>query len=101
MREAAHDRKPCRRTGKIRRDRRGERRRSRRALRDSTDSMSERARKGSPEMGTVVEDLVRLAWQVDREGRPGTRDALLTLAVCESLEEAPALTEQCRLLLAA
>ena len=36
---------------------------------------------GNPVMGTTVEDLVRLAWQSEVEGRPGTRDALLTLAV--------------------
>jgi hypothetical protein len=52
-------------------------------------------------MGSEVEDLLRLARQADREGRPGTRDALLTLAVAESLADEPALAERCRALLTA
>jgi hypothetical protein len=52
-------------------------------------------------MGTAVEDLLRLARQAEREGRPGTRDALLTLAVAESLADEPALAERCRGLLTA
>jgi hypothetical protein len=50
-------------------------------------------------MGTSVEDLVRLASWADNEGRSGTRDALLTLAVAEGIADEPALAERCRLLL--
>lgn len=35
----------------------------------------------SPAMDTDVEAMLRLAWLADREGREGTRDALLTLAM--------------------
>jgi len=47
-------------------------------------------------MGTMVEDLVRLAWQSEVEGKPGTRDALLTLAVAESGVEDLVLAEKAR-----
>jgi hypothetical protein len=52
-------------------------------------------------MGTAVEDLVRLAWRADGDGRSGTRDALLTLAVAEGLADEPALAERCGMLLTA
>ena len=52
-------------------------------------------------MGAEVEDLLRLALQADGEGRPGTRDALLTLAVAESFADDPTLSERCRSLLTA
>lgn len=52
-------------------------------------------------MGTTVEDLVRLAWQVDAEGKPGMRDALLTLAVAEGGVDDAVLAERCRRVLVA
>ena len=52
-------------------------------------------------MSSPAEDLLRLAWQVDGEGRPATRDALLTLAVAESLPDDPEFAERCRALLSA
>lgn len=52
-------------------------------------------------MGTTVEELLRLAWQSDLEGRPGTRDALLTLAVAEGGVEDIVLAEKCRRVLVA
>jgi len=50
---------------------------------------------------TTFEDLLRLAWQVGGEGKPGTRDALLTLAVAESSPGDAVLAERCRRLLVA
>jgi hypothetical protein len=50
-------------------------------------------------MASTVEDLLRLAWQVAGEGKPGTRDALLTLAVAESGIDDAVLAERCRKLL--
>lgn len=50
---------------------------------------------------TTFEDLLRLAWQVGGEGKPGTRDALLTLAVAESGAGDAVLAERCRRLLVA
>ena len=50
---------------------------------------------------TTFEDLLRLAWQVGSEGKPGTRDALLTLAVAESGAGEAVLAERCRRLLVA
>jgi hypothetical protein len=50
---------------------------------------------------TMVEDLLRLAWQVAGEGKPGLRDALLTLAVAESGPDDAVLAERCRRLLVA
>ena len=44
----------------------------------------------------VVEDLLRLAWSADLEGRPGLRDALMTLLVAESGAEDAVLAERCR-----
>ncbi len=35
-----------------------------------------------------TEDDLRLAWQADRDGRPGRRDALLTLAAAQAPSEA-------------
>jgi hypothetical protein len=52
-------------------------------------------------MSSVVEDLVRLAWQADAGGRAGARDALLSLAVADGGAEDPVLAERCRRLLAA
>lgn len=43
----------------------------------------------------AVEDLLRLAWQADRDGRAGRRDALLTLAAAEAPPDAPWLV-RCR-----
>jgi hypothetical protein len=57
--------------------------------------------RGKLKMGTTVEDLLQLAWQSDVEGRPGTRDALLTLAVAEGGVEDIVLAEKCRRLLVA
>ena len=51
---------------------------------------------GNPVMGTTVEDLVRLAWQSEIEGKPGTRDALLTLAVAEGDVDELVLAEKAR-----
>jgi hypothetical protein len=50
-------------------------------------------------MGEVVERLLRLAWHADSEGKPGTRDALLTLVVVESMADDAVLAERCRRLL--
>lgn len=47
-------------------------------------------------MGTEVENLIRLAWHVGADGRPGTRDALMTLAVAESGADDAVLAERCR-----
>jgi hypothetical protein len=52
-------------------------------------------------MSSAVEELVRLSWQVAREGKPGTRDALLTLAVAEGGIDDAVLAERCRKLLVA
>ena len=52
-------------------------------------------------MRTTVEDLVRLAWQSEVEGKPGTRDALLTLAVAESGVDEFVLAEKARRVLVA
>jgi hypothetical protein len=52
-------------------------------------------------MATTVEELLQLAWQSDVEGRPGTRDALLTLAVAEGGVDDIVLAEQCRRVLVA
>ena len=43
-----------------------------------------------------VDDLLRLAWQADRDGRPGTRDALLMLAIAESGPGEAVMAERCR-----
>ncbi len=37
----------------------------------------------------AVENLLRLAWQADRDGRAGRRDTLLSLAVSEAPAQAP------------
>ena len=50
---------------------------------------------------TSFEDLLRLAWQVGSEGKPGTRDALMTLAVVESGPAEAVLADRCRRLLVA
>jgi hypothetical protein len=52
-------------------------------------------------MATTVEDLLRLAWQADGDGRAGLRDALMTLAVADSGGENLALAERCRRVLVA
>ena len=52
-------------------------------------------------MGTLIEDLLRLAWQADRDNKPGLRDAVLTLAAAESGSESVVLAERCRRLLVA
>jgi hypothetical protein len=52
-------------------------------------------------MGTVVEDLLRLAWQAAANGHPNTRNALLTLAVAESGTDDAVLGERCRRVLVA
>ncbi len=52
-------------------------------------------------MSAVVEDLLRLARAADEDGRPGMRDALLTLVVAESGAEDAVLAERCRRLLVA
>lgn len=52
-------------------------------------------------MATVVEDLLRLAWQVDGDGLPNLRDALLTLAVAEGVSDGDGLGERCRRVLVA
>jgi hypothetical protein len=43
-----------------------------------------------------VDDLLRLAWQADRDGRAGTRDALLMLAIAESGPGEAVMAERCR-----
>jgi hypothetical protein len=43
-----------------------------------------------------VDDILRLAWQAERDGRPGTRDALLMLAIAESGPGEAVLAERCR-----
>ena len=46
-------------------------------------------------MAVEVEDLLRLAWEADGNGRPGMRDALLTtLVVAESGADDAVLAEQ-------
>jgi hypothetical protein len=50
---------------------------------------------------TGFEDLLRLAWQVGSEGKPGMRDALMTLAVAESGPADAVLADRCRRLLVA
>jgi hypothetical protein len=50
---------------------------------------------------TTFEDLLRLAWQVGSEGKPGMRDALMTLAVAESGPADAVLADRCRRLLVA
>jgi hypothetical protein len=52
-------------------------------------------------MAAVVEDLLRLAWQANADGRPGMRDALLTLVVAESGPDEAVMAERCRRLLIA
>jgi hypothetical protein len=52
-------------------------------------------------MGTAIEDLLRLAWEADGAGKPGLRDALMTLAVLDSGKENAVLAERCRRLLVA
>lgn len=52
-------------------------------------------------MSAVVEDLLRLAWEANAAGRPGMRDALLTLVVAESGADDAVLAERCRRLLVA
>jgi len=52
-------------------------------------------------ISTKVENLLRLAWQAERTGRPNLRDALLTLAVAESGPDEAVLAERCRRLLVA
>ncbi len=52
-------------------------------------------------MGMAIEDLLRLAWRADGDGKPGLRDALLTLAVVDSGTENAVLAERCRRLLIA
>jgi hypothetical protein len=48
-----------------------------------------------------VEEIVRLAWHAEREGRPGVRDALLTLVVAEGGLDDAVLAERLRRLLIA
>ncbi len=43
-----------------------------------------------------AEQLLRLAWQAERDGRSTLRDALMTLAVAESGAEDAVLAERCR-----
>jgi hypothetical protein len=43
-----------------------------------------------------AEEFLRLAWHADRDGRPGMRDALLTLAAAESGPTDEVLAERCR-----
>jgi hypothetical protein len=57
--------------------------------------------KGDRRMLTAIEDLLRLAWQAEDDGKPGMRDALLTLAVADSGAEDAVLAERCRRLLVA
>src|SRR5581483_2897284 len=52
-------------------------------------------RRGETAMATAVDDLLRLAWQADRDGRENHRDALLTLAAAEAPPDAPWLA-RCR-----
>lgn len=52
-------------------------------------------------MAVVVEDLLRLAWQAERDNRPGMRDALLTLVVAESGVDHAVVAERCKRLLIA
>ena len=47
-------------------------------------------------MATTVEALIRLAWQSEVEGKPGTRDALLTLAVAVGGVDELVLAEKAR-----
>jgi hypothetical protein len=49
----------------------------------------------------TIEDLLRLAWQMGAEGKPGLRDALMTLVVAESGPGEAVLAERCRRLLVA
>lgn len=50
-------------------------------------------------MSARVGDMVRLAWRAGAGGRPGMRDALLTLVVAESGADDAVLAERCRRLL--
>jgi hypothetical protein len=43
-----------------------------------------------------VDDILRLAWQAERDGRPGTRDALMMLAIAESGPGEAVIAERCR-----
>jgi hypothetical protein len=52
-------------------------------------------------MSGVVDGLLRLAWYAETGGKPGTRDALLTLAVAECIGDDAALAERCRRLVVA
>ncbi len=52
-------------------------------------------------MATAIDDLLRLAWQAEWDGKPGLRDALLTLAVVDGGTENAVLAERCRRLLVA
>jgi hypothetical protein len=50
-------------------------------------------------MDDRVEGLIRLAWYMDNEGKPGARDALLTLVAAEGVRDDASLCERCRRLL--
>ena len=52
-------------------------------------------------MATAIDDLLRLAWQADWDGKPGLRDALMTLAVVDGGAENAVVAERCRRLLVA
>src|SRR4051794_29326230 len=52
-------------------------------------------------MSAVVEDLLRLGWEANADGRPGMRDALLTMAVAEAGADDAVLADRCRRLLIA
>jgi hypothetical protein len=56
---------------------------------------------GTGTVTATVEDLLRLAWLADADGRPRLRDAMLTLAVAESGPEDAVLADRCRRLLVA
>jgi hypothetical protein len=43
-----------------------------------------------------VDDILRLAWQAERDGRPGTCDALMMLAIAESGPGEAVIAERCR-----
>src|SRR5437868_14684628 len=44
----------------------------------------------------AIDDFMRLAWQADRDGRPGVRDVLLTLAVAKTGPEDAVVADRCR-----
>jgi hypothetical protein len=44
----------------------------------------------------AIDDLMRLAWLAQRDGRPGVRDVLMTLAVAQSGPEDAIVADRCR-----